>query len=347
MPRRPPALSVIVPVFNTAPYLRQCMDSLMAQSFRDFEVVVVDDGSTDDSPRILAEYVEAHDSVSVIRKPNGGLADARNHGIAAARGEYIGFVDSDDYVSPVMFERMCGRARTTDADIVACQMMGFDPKSGAECPYVEGPRSGFGVSLKDSPFLLVTTSPSACNKIFRRTLFAGNGLSFPVGLSFEDLATTYSLFARANRIEKVEEFLYFYRQARSGSIMSDYGRRYEDLARALEIMYERFSADGLFETFREPILELTLVQLILGRYADFFPYAPMSAKSAYIDGVFKHLDRHFPGWRRDRVVERACLTWWRRAISTHRFLLKLYAALPPRAALSLSRRLRMFWTVRA
>jgi len=337
-------LSVIVPVFNTAPYLRQCMDSLVAQSFQDLEIVVVDDGSTDDSPRIIAEYVDAHDLVTVIRRPNGGLADARNQGITAARGEYVGFVDSDDYVSPLMFERMCGRARTADADIVVCQMMGFDPESGAECPYVEGPQSGFGVSLKDSPFLLVTTSPSACNKIFRRALFAGNGLSFPVGLSFEDLATTYSLFARANRVEKVEEFLYFYRRARSGSIMSSYGRHYEDLVRALEIMYERFSADGLFETFREPILEVTLVQLVLGRYADFFPYAPMSAKSAYIDSVFKHLDRYFPGWRRDRLVERVYKTWWRRTISTHRFLLKLYAALPPRAALSLSRRLRMFWS---
>lgn len=341
---RPMTLSVIVPVYNTAPYLRQCLDSLVAQTFQDLEIVVVDDGSIDDSPRIAAEYAEAHGSVTVIRKPNRGLADARNCGVAAAAGEYVGFVDSDDYVSPVMFERMCDRARTTDADIVVCRMMGFDPESGAEIPYTEGALAGYGVGLKDSPYLLVTTSPSACNKIFRRTLFAGNDLSFPVGLSFEDLATTYSLFAHANRIEKVEEYLYFYRKARGGSIMSTYGEHYEDLVRALEIMHERFSADGLLETFREPILELTLVQLILGRYADFFPYGPKSAKSAYIDSVFEYLDRYFPGWTRDRLVERVCETWWRRAISTHRLALKLYAALPPRVALSLSRRLHMFWS---
>lgn len=345
MPARPPMLSVIVPVFNTAAYLRQCLDSLVAQTFQDLEIVVVDDGSTDDSPRILAEYAAAHRSVTVIRKPNGGLADARNRGVAAASGDYVGFVDSDDYVSPVMFEFMCGRARATGADIVVCRMMGFDPESGSEIPYTEGALSGYGAGLRDSPDLLVTTSPSACDKIFRRTLFAGNDLPFPVGLSFEDLATTYPLFARANRIEKVDEFLYFYRRARSGSIMSTYGRHYEDLVRALEIMYDRFSADGQLETFRGPILELTLVQLIIGRYADFFPYAPMSAKSAYIDSVFEHMDRFFPGWTRDRLVDRVCGTWWRRTISTHRLLLKLYAALPSRVALSLSRRLRMFWTV--
>jgi len=343
-PPRPPALSVIVPVYNTAPFLRQCLDSLLEQSFKDLEIVVVDDGSTDDSPQILAGYAETHGALTVIRKPNGGLADARNVGLAAALGDYVGFVDSDDHVSPVMFERMYDCALATDSDIVVCRMMGFDEATGTECPYEEGPRSGFGADLRSSPFLLVTTSPSVCNKLFRRSLFTQHHLTFPVGISFEDLATTYSLFAHANRIEKLDESLYFYRQRRGGSITNTYGRHYEDLVRALEIMHDRFSADSLLETFREPILELTLVQLILGRYADFFPYTPMRAKSAYIDSVFRHLDRHFPGWRRDRLVGRVCVTWWRRAISTHPVLLKLYAALPARAALSLSRRLGMFWS---
>ena len=347
MEKRPTTLSVVVPVYNTAPYLRQCMDSLIAQSFQGLEIVVVDDGSTDDSPQIIAEYARVNDSVVVIHKPNGGLADARNHGIMAASGEYIGFVDSDDYVSPAMFEHMCGCARATNADVVVCQMMGFDPESGAEYPYAEGPLAGFGVNLRENPSLLVSCSPSVCNKIFRTRLFTEHGLYFPVGLSFEDLATTYSLFAHANRIEKVEEFLYFYRRARSGSIMSSYGRHYEQLARALEIMYERFSADGLFETFRDPIMEVAFAHLVLGRYADFFPYAPRATKSAYVDSVFEHLDRHFPGWKRSSLLERVCTGWWQRTISTHSFLLKLYSALPPRVALSLSRRLRMFWTVRA
>ena len=344
VPPHPPTLSVIVPVYNTAPFLCECLNSLLAQSLQDIEIVIVDDGSTDDSPRILAGYATTHAAVTVIRKPNGGLADARNVGVAAAQGEYVGFVDSDDHVSPAMFERMCGCAKTTGSDIVVCRMMGFDAASGIESPYDEGPRSGFGTDLKSNPFLLVTTSPSVCNKVFRRSLFTENDLCFPVGISFEDLATTYSLFAHANRIEKLDEFLYFYRRGRGGSIMSTYGRHYEDLVRALEIMYDRFSADGLLETFREPILELTLVQLILGRYADFFPYTPMRIKAAYIDSVFRHLDRHFPGWRRDRLVGRVCVTWWRRGISTHPVLLKLYAALPARAALSLSRRLGMFWS---
>lgn len=340
---RTTTLSVIVPVYNTAHYLRQCLDSLLAQTFSDLEIIVVDDGSTDDSPSILAEYESAHPGrITIITKSNGGLSDARNVGIATARSDYIGFVDSDDYVSPDMFDRMCGLAQTTGADIVVCQMMGFNPTGDAEYPYVEGSCEDFGMNLLENPSLMTVCSPSACDKIFRRTLFTAWNLTFPVGLAFEDLATTYSLFAHANRIDKVGEFLYFYRRHRGGSIMSVYGGHYEELMHTLEIMYGRFTTDGLFETFREPIEEVALVQLILGRYADFFLYAPRSVKYSYIDGVFEHLDRFFPGWRGDSVLRSMCTGWWLRTISTDRLVLKMYASLPSRVALSLSSRLRMF-----
>lgn len=348
MAERSPMLSVIVSVYNVAPYLRECMDSLVAQTFADLELVVVDDGSTDDSPAIIAEYADAHaESIAVVRKANGGLADARNTGIAAARGEYVGFVDGDDHVAPEMFAHLCERARATDADIVVCQMMGFDPETGAQYPYVEGPIEGFGVDLRENPALMVSSSPSVCNKIFRKVLFTDTNLTFPVGLAFEDLATTYSLFAHANRIEKIDEFLYFYRRARGGSIMSSYGGHYDQLIDALEVMYRRFGDDGLFETYRAPIEKVALEQLILGRYPDFFLYAPRSAKSSYIDRVFEHLDRFFPGWEAGPVLGSMCTSWWLRTISAHRLALKLYTALPTRVALSLSWRLRMFASGRA
>ena len=348
MVERTPMLSVIVSVYNTELYLRQCMDSLVSQTFADMELVVVDDGSTDSSPAIIAEYAGAHPGkIAVVRKANGGLADARNAGIAAARGEYVGFVDGDDYVSHVMFQRLCDCARESDSDIVVCRMMGFDPDSGEQYPYLEGHPEDFGVSLRENPALLVECSPSVCDKIFRATLFHGGELKFPVGLAFEDLATTYSLLARANRIDKVEEYLYFYRRSRTGSIMSSYGGHYEQLIDTLEIMYARFASDGLFETFREPIERVALEQLILGRYADFFLHAPMSIKFAYVDRVFAHLDRHFPGWKRGPVLASMCTSWWLRTVSTHRLVLKLYTALPSRVALSLGWRLRMFASGRA
>jgi len=343
MEQHTPFLSVIVPVFNTEAHVRECLDSLLAQSFGDLEIVIVDDGSTDASSGIVADYAARHDNVTAIRKDNGGLADARNHGIAAALGLYVGFVDADDHVAPDMFGRMCEAARRADADIVVCKMMGFDPESGAEIPYEEAPAGLFGASLKDSPEILVRTSPSACNKIFRRSLFAENGLLFPVGLSFEDLATTFPLFAAANRIVKVDEFLYFYRRSREGSITSVYGAHYEDLSRALEVMYERFSARGAFDGFREQLLEVALVHLLFGRYADFFLHAPFSAKSPYIDEVFRHLDAHFPGWRQSEVLwQLTSKSRWLRAISTSATLLKVYSALPARVGQSLDWRLGMF-----
>ena len=347
MPEYAPAISVIVPVFNTDAYLRQCMDSLVAQTFRDFEVIVVDDGSTDDSPNVVAEYAERFDWVSIITKPNGGLGDARNAGIGAAHGEYLSFVDGDDYVSPYMLEHAYGRAVATDADVVVFQMMGFDSETGREFPYTEGPLDLYGASLAEQPALLVSASPSVCNKLFRRRLFTDHEMEFPVRMTFEDLATTCCLFAFANRIEKVEEFLYFYRRARSGSITSTFGAHYEHLIDALEIIYRRLAADDLVEKFRGPLLELTIVQLVLGRFADFFPYGDRPAKLAYVDRVFEHLNRHFPGWTRDPLVKRVYATWWRHAIGTHRVLLKVYASLPSKVGLSLSWHLHMFWDGRS
>ena len=344
MTREAPKVSIIVPVYNTAPYLRQCLSSLVDQSLCDIEIILVDDGSTDESLQILAECAKAHDNVVLVPATHGGPAATRNRGIAAACGEYLAFVDSDDYVSPEMFERLTQRADSTDADIVICSMMGFDDATGEEYPYPEGSSGGFGVALAENPSLMVEVSPSPCNKIFRRTLLAGLDPVFPTDLLFEDLATTYLLFSRANRLEKVERFLYFYRRTRSGSTMSSHDRRFEQLPSALEVMYGRFAADGRFESLREVILEVAIAHLIAGRYADFFPYAPRATTSSYIDSAFSHLDRYFPGWTRDQATRRACPGWWLRTITTHRMLLKAFAALPPRLALALTRRLRMFWT---
>jgi CDP-glycerol glycerophosphotransferase len=338
-----PPVSVIVAVYNTAEYLRECLDSLVAQTLGDLEIVIVDDGSTDESPAIVAEYQEKHPGrFQVVTKANGGLADARNAGLAVASAEFVGFVDGDDYVAPEMFERMVGRAHLTGADVVVCKMLGFDPASGEESRYEEGDPARFGGSLADEPRLLAVCSPSACDKIFRRSLFAENGLDFPVGLAFEDLATTYCLFAAANRIEKVDEFLYFYRRARAGSIMSSYGKHYEHLAETLEILYARLAFMERFDELRDALEEVALVQLLLGRYSDFFAFAPWNVKSNYIDGAIAHLDRHFPGWRTDAVTTRVTNGWWQRTISTNAALLRLYVALPPRLSLALSRRLSMF-----
>ena len=113
-------ISVIVPVYNVEPYLRKCLDSIVNQTYRDFEILIIDDGSTDGSGRICDEYAEKDSRIKVFHTENRGLSCARNLGLAEAKGEWIGFVDSDDWIEPDMYEVLIRRAEETGADVVEC-----------------------------------------------------------------------------------------------------------------------------------------------------------------------------------------------------------------------------------
>lgn len=120
-----PLISVIVPVYNVENYMRQCIDSLLKQTLPNIEIILVDDGATDKSPEICDEYAKEHSNIRVIHKLNGGLGSARNEGMKIARGKYIGFVDSDDYVSKKMYETLWNLAETNDADCAYCEFARF------------------------------------------------------------------------------------------------------------------------------------------------------------------------------------------------------------------------------
>ena len=115
-----PKISVIVPVYNTEKYLKRCIDSILAQSYSDFELLLIDDGSTDASPAICDEYATNDSRVRVFHKPNGGVSSARNLGLDNARGEWIAFVDSDDWIESEMLYLFISKAEKTDSDIVFC-----------------------------------------------------------------------------------------------------------------------------------------------------------------------------------------------------------------------------------
>ena len=119
-------LSIIVPIYNVEPYLRKCIDSILAQTFTDFECILVDDGSPDNCPTICDEYAKKDSRIRVIHKENGGLSDARNAGLDIAQGEYIGFVDSDDYILEDMYSQMILKMDLYHADIVVCGIENID-----------------------------------------------------------------------------------------------------------------------------------------------------------------------------------------------------------------------------
>ena len=220
MVRNPmPKLSVIVPVYNTEKYLRECIDSILAQTFTEFELILVDDGSTDGSGAICDAYAEKDPRIQVIHQPNGGITVARKSGIQIARGEYVTFVDSDDWIDKNMYRTMLAQE---PSDIMICDMI---KAAGAEtyllkCCIQPGNYDKQRLIDQFYPTMLFDFSrcqsavhPSLCNKVIRREIIANviNNVADSIVYG-EDALCSYACMLDAENIRMVNEGLYFYRE---------------------------------------------------------------------------------------------------------------------------------------
>ncbi|MBQ6372862.1 MAG: glycosyltransferase family 2 protein [Clostridia bacterium] len=197
-------ISVIVPVFNVEPYLSRCLDSLLAQDLRDIEIIVVDDGSTDGSPAICDAYRDCDARIRVFHTQNRGLSAARNLGIGNARGEWVMFVDSDDWVEPGFCQTPYRAAVESGADLVIFGFTVFKEDGRIDT-------KGFRMEAPVPPQAAVEFGINAAwNKLYRRALF--DGIRYPEGRLFEDALTTYRLVYRAHRIAALDAPLYNYKK---------------------------------------------------------------------------------------------------------------------------------------
>ena len=224
-------VSIIVPVYQVETYLRQCIDSILAQTFTDFELILVDDGSKDKSGEICEEYAGKDGRVRVIHKENGGLSDARNAGLEQAAGEYFMFVDSDDYIAPTMIERLYNSIQSESADIAACNFCYvFDKKekkdfsTAMEAEVLQGSEI-FYYRKNDRSYGFWTI---ACNKLYKRETF--RNVRFRFGKYHEDEFWANDIYQLEIRVATIPECLYYYRQ-RDNSIMGK-----ESIARNLDIL---------------------------------------------------------------------------------------------------------------
>ena len=208
-------ISVIIPIYKVEEYLDACVTSVLAQTHKNLEIILVDDGSPDHCPRMCDDWAEKDNRIRVIHKPNGGLSDARNAGIDIATGDYIAFVDSDDYIKPDMMEKLYAAIRKENADIAACGFLNCEGgnQTAWGCRDFAGiPEEIFALLYQDTAYPV-----AACNKLYRRECW--QKLRFPVGKTCEDAFTTYRLIHNARRIVMIPQALYCYR-IRPGSIMT-------------------------------------------------------------------------------------------------------------------------------
>lgn len=242
-------LSVIVPVYKAEEYLNECVDSILNQTMSDLELILINDGSPDRSGEIMADYAARYPGkIKTITLENGGQGRARNFGIDLAQGEFLSFIDSDDYIAPDMYEHMLSAIEENDADIAVCDM---------EKRFPDGRREYVNSALSDNP---LAAAGSSCDKVFRRSLVGD--IRYPTGLWYEDFAFSAKLLMKSHKTVFVKEPLYIYRCGQASTMNNNNTRKNLDIISIMEDIRAFAEENGYLAAFDYLLINHVLLESI-------------------------------------------------------------------------------------
>ena len=207
----PISLSIIIPVYNSEDFLARCLDSVLKQTLKDIEIILVNDGSKDGSGAICDKYAQKDSRIKVIYQENQGVSAARNNALAIASGDFVGFVDSDDYIHPQMFEKLLATAEKDKSDVVMCDALTvYDDGRTENDTITQLPESTVLEKSNISPFLLLETAGAVWRCIYKKSLLQENQIRFPSGIKFsEDRVFNIYAFGNATKIAYIKEPYYY------------------------------------------------------------------------------------------------------------------------------------------
>lgn len=257
MIQKKPAISVILPVYNVERFLYKCLSSLVEQTFTDYEIIVVNDGSLDGSLAILRDFESRYNFFIVIDQKNQGMSRARNAGLAVAQGEYVCFIDSDDYVAPQFLEHLYRACEENQADIACCyyyyHYVQFDilQKYPFRCHGVFSREEAMKKLLCD-----MQIQSLVWNKLYKRTLFTEHNITFP-SMCFEDMATAHKIFAHANRVVVLDEALYYYNKHNTSTLATINANKINDFIRAMAMVRLSLERANVYRDYKLSYFILT------------------------------------------------------------------------------------------
>ena len=288
-----PKVSVIVPVYNVEAYLDKCLDSLVNQTLKDIEIIVVNDSTPDNSQQIIDQYVKQypHKVQSFIKK-NGGIADTRNFGLSQATGEYIGFVDGDDYVDLTMFEKLYNEAKRIDAQIVSCDF------------YWEYPEKI--VYAQDGPFYnnreyMVNVLAVLWNKIYKKEWINQLEFRFIENLRYEDSSYLIKCAPYLSSIGYVNEPLVYYVQ-REDSITYTQNYKVGDMLTVFNDIFEFYQKHHLYNQYQSELEYLTLKYFLGSSFLRAAQIQDKNSRKSILKEGWKLLNKRFPNWRKNQYL---------------------------------------------
>jgi len=285
-------VSVIVPVYNAEKYLEKCLDSLINQTMEEIEIIVVDDGSTDSSSDILAIYAAKSSKLRVYTRANGGAAEARNFGLTVACGEYVGYVDSDDFVDLDMFEIMYDKAMERGSDIVECDLRhtyaGSEDKEAMSRYYTPRELLCFGRYV-------------VWNKVFRRDLLIQADVYFPAGLIYEDVAFVAKVLPYVTRYDYVDAAPIHYVQRRS-SVNNTKSVKTMDILAVLDDITAFFAEKGFRKQYENELEYLFARILLCSSFKRMCRIPDRALRKRALKSNYGKLVGSFPEWRRNPIL---------------------------------------------
>lgn len=287
-------VSVIVPIYNVELYLARCIESIINQTYKNLEIILVNDGTKDSSLDIALDYSKKDERIKVYSKENGGLSDARNYGLDKVTGKYVIFIDSDDFVDESMVEGLLNAIENSEVAVCDMKYLYDDNTetfaSGGE--FVSG-------NVLDKPRLIAINN-SACNKMYLKTMF--DDVKFPVGKYYEDLAVIPKILYKAKNIVKVDKPYYIYYQ-RSGSIAHSANKKMFDIYDAIKDCIDYVKSHGNEKEIIDELYSLYIVHgldLTTLRIKDF---DDKSIRKEYLRENMELLNKYYPNWKKDCILK--------------------------------------------
>lgn len=288
-------ISVIIPVYNSEKYLKKCIDSILNQTMKDIEIILINDGSTDRSEEIIDNYIkEDRGNIIKYNQENAGQAVARNKGIELAKGEFISFIDSDDYIDKCMLEDLYNEAKTKQLDIVICDY--FEDIKG-NLIYKKQILREHTELIKD--YILFVAGP--CNKIIKTEILKKNNIKFPENIFYEDIAIMPALVIYSKKIGYLKKAYYYY-VIRENSTMRQikYNKNLDSIFFALNYLENIFITENQYEKYKSEIEYVFIEHLLFGATGRFLEFKECEKQRQQVVDMMK---TKFPNWKKNNYLK--------------------------------------------
>lgn len=288
-------VSIIVPVYNVEGYIEKCLDSLVNQTLQEIEIIIVNDGSKDNSKRIIEKFIKLYpQKIIYIEKKNGGLSDARNYGIPYAKGEYIAFLDSDDYVNIDMYEKMYEKAKQENSDMVQCNFYWEYPN---KCKF------GKMEICNNKKEILEKGRVEAWNKLIKKEILEKANIEFPKGYYYEDVEFTYKLVPFLNKVSYLEEPYVHYVQ-REGSIANVQNERTKEIFDVLDHVIQYYKENEYYEEYQEELEYVYIRYAFCRSLLRMIKIQEEEVRDKLLKLTWDKVNTTFPNWKKNAILKR-------------------------------------------